>query len=236
MSESAGFATYHKIHSVFKRDQRGRFMLGEYSRPEIEYLANSEWLWTEKVDGTNIRIGIDADNVFRIGGRTDRAQIPVRLLDAIAELDLERKIRDHFGGNGGDPQEQPEEAGPITVTLYGEGYGAKIQKGGGNYRQDQGFVLFDVNVSGWWLRRGSVEDVAQALGLDVVPVVHEGTIASAIDIVGTPEGQKSSWGMFRAEGLVGTPAVPLFARDGSRVVVKVKSKDFDRLRREGLWA
>ena len=28
--------------------------------------------------------------------------------------------------------------------MYGEGYGAKIQKGGGNYRQDQDFVLFDV--------------------------------------------------------------------------------------------
>lgn len=214
------FDEYHKIHSVYKRDERGRFMVGQFARPEIEYLAGCEWLWTEKVDGTNIRIGIDAEGVFRIGGRTDRAQIPARLLDAISALDIERKLRDSFDG---------------PVTLYGEGYGAKIQKGGGNYRPDQGFVLFDVNVGGWWLQRHAVEDVAATLGLDVVPLVYEGTIEGAIRIVGTPEGQKSSWGTFRAEGLVGTPAVPLFARDGKRVIVKVKSKDFDRLRREGMW-
>ena len=33
-----------------------------------------------------------------------------------------------------------------AAVLYGEGYGAKIQKGGGNYRADQDFVLFDVRV------------------------------------------------------------------------------------------
>ena len=48
---------YHKIQSVFKRDpatNHKRFLMGEYSLPEFEYLANNEWVATEKIDGTNV--------------------------------------------------------------------------------------------------------------------------------------------------------------------------------------
>ncbi len=220
---------YDKIHSIWKRTERGLFIPWEWSTPELAYLAESEWLWTEKVDGTNIRIGLGRDTsqtgaitplTYRIGGRTENAQIPTRLLDAIAGLDLEAKLREHFDG---------------PVCLYGEGYGAKIQKGGGNYRPDQGFVLFDVTVGGWQLKRPDVEDVAQKLGLDVVPVrVHRGTLAYVIGEVSAEQGIRSRWGDFRAEGLVGTPTVPLYDRKGKRIIVKVKSKDFDRLRKEGV--
>jgi len=82
-------AKYHKINSVWKRDMknRGAFIPGKFSDPEVEYLAPCRWDWSEKVHGTNIRIswlvpeGADADSPYPeptriIGGRTDRANIP----------------------------------------------------------------------------------------------------------------------------------------------------------------
>jgi len=238
---------YQKIHSVYKRTPKGMFIRGDYAAPEVEYLQDLEWVWTEKVDGTNIRIGLEEVPVYkdepvtmddndpprltagpvpvgvelkyRVKGRTDNAQIPPRLLAAIEALDLERKLREHFDG---------------PVCLYGEGYGAKIQKGGGNYRPDQGFILFDVTVGQWQLRRKDVVAVAEKLGIDVVPEVFQGTVDEALELVDREEGVQSAWGCFRAEGLVGIPRVPLYDRKGNRIAVKLKSKDFDRLRRAGL--
>ena len=50
---------------------------------------------------------------------------------------------------------------PVDVTLYGEGYGARIQKGGGKYlAKSCDFVLFDVKIGDWWLRREAVDEIA----------------------------------------------------------------------------
>ena len=102
------------------------------------------------------------------GGKTDNAQIPAPLVARLNErfLPLADMLSEMFE-NG--------------ACLYGEGYGAKIQKGGGNYRPDQDFVLFDVRVGEWWLERTSV---------------------------------------------VGRPAVELKARNGDRIITKIKHKDF----------
>ncbi len=50
---------YHKIQSIYLRDpetKHKRFLIGQWTLPEFEYLADNEWSFTEKVDGTNIRI------------------------------------------------------------------------------------------------------------------------------------------------------------------------------------
>ena len=54
---------YHKINSIFQRDERGRFTK-KYSIPEFEYLKDNIWTGTEKVDGTNIRIMINNENII----------------------------------------------------------------------------------------------------------------------------------------------------------------------------
>jgi len=209
---------YHKIHTLWKRDERGVVLPWDWSRPEIEYLSDLPWSWTEKVDGTNIRLGLRGSDLV-IGGKTDNAQIPTHLLDAIRGMDLPDKIRAKF------PDEQWD-----AVTFYCEGYGPKIQSGG-KYRTTPGVVLFDVRVGSWWLGRKDVTDIGAALGLDVVPAVGIGSLHKAIALVAP--GFKSRWGDFNAEGLVCRPAVDLFARDGRRVVCKIKTIDFDRLRRDG---
>lgn len=73
---------YPKIQTVFKRDLATKYktlLEGNYSLPEFEYLKNNKWIFTEKVDGTNIRVCFrDGKVVFY--GRTDSAQIPAPLI------------------------------------------------------------------------------------------------------------------------------------------------------------
>lgn len=205
---------YPKVYGPYKRHTAGpdknKLIEGEWTKPELDYLQNLEWDWTEKVDGTNIRVHWDGHRVA-FGGRTDRAQIPTSLLQVLAGMFPEELFEQMFG-------EEP-------ATLYGEGYGARIQKAGGNYRQDQSFVLFDVQRGNWWLRRPSVEEVAQGLGVDVVPLVLIGTIHQAIEMV--RDGFESGWGGdVEPEGLVGVTKPGLLDRAGKRITVKIKTEDF----------
>lgn len=204
---------YHKIQTVFLRDPNTKFktlLEGEFALPEFKYLANNEWVFTEKVDGTNIRVMFDGQRIT-FGGKTDDAQIPAFLvirLENIFLLQLET-FQKNF---------------PDGVCLYGEGYGAKIQKGGGNYHPDQDFVLFDVKIGDWWLERSSVEEIASTLSLDIVPIIGTGTLYDMVET--TKRGFTSLWGDFMAEGIVARPFVELKSRNGHRVITKIKHKDF----------
>jgi len=203
-------AEYTKINTVWKRDERGRIIVGEYATPEFAFLACADFEWTEKVDGTNVRVGWDGTNV-EFGGRTANAQMPTKLIGSLREM---------FD----DTTPFVAAFGETAAVLYGEGYGAGIQGGGGNYSPVQTFVLFDVTVGPWWLRRADVADVATKFGLRTVPVVGVGTLQWASDRA--QAGITSEWGSFPAEGLVGRPGVELFDRRGSRIMAKTKTRDF----------
>jgi hypothetical protein len=207
---------YTKINTIWKRDERGRIIEGDYATPELAFLANLDWEWTEKVDGTNVRVGWDGNSI-EFGGRTANAQMPTKLIAA---------LRDLFP----DTARFAEAFGESPAVLYGEGYGAGIQGGGGNYSPVQTFVLFDVAVGPWWLERENVADVALKFGLDTVPVITHGSLAAASEMV--KAGIQSTWGNperstgFLMEGLVGRPAVTLFSRKGERIMAKIKTRDF----------
>lgn len=204
---------YPKIYGPYNRHTEGplrnKLIEGSWSRPEIGYLADFPWHFTEKVDGTNIRVHWDGHKV-EFGGRTDRAQIPAKLYNTLTDLFPEELFEQEFGST--------------VVTFYGEGYGAGIQKGGGNYASAPTFVLFDVRIDNWWLLRKDIEEIADKLDIGVVPIVLTGTLPEAIDAVRA--GIRSAWGDFTAEGLVGVTTAGLLDRAGSRVMVKVKTVDF----------
>lgn len=203
---------YHKIQTVYLRDpatNHKTLLEGQFAMPEFEYLALNPWTWTEKVDGTNIRVIRDGDTVT-FGGKTDRAQIPAKLV---------ARLQERFPDAGAFA----DVFGDAPVCLYGEGYGAGIQKGG-VYRPDQDFVLFDVTVGEWWLQRPDVEDVADKMGLDVVPVIGTGTLPEMVEVARA--GFASAWNAAPSEGIVARPATELRTRSGHRLITKVKHKDF----------
>ncbi len=204
---------YPKIYSPFQRHHdgpdRNKLDMGLWLRPEFEMLKDLPWEWTEKVNGTNVRVIWDGHKV-RFGGRTDDAQMPIKLLDVLTEMFPEELMENQFQGN--------------PAILFGEGYGAGIAGGSGVYRPDPGFVLFDVMVGSWWLLRDSILDVANGLGVRPVPLIMEGSIDLAISRI--TRGMVSRWGDFPAEGLVGKPPLGIMGRDGDRLMVKVKAKDF----------
>lgn len=201
---------YHKIQTLFKRNPENmkRVMEGEFALPEFEFLKDCDWIWTEKVDGTNIRI-IWKDGILSFGGKTDNAQIPATLISKLNEYCFQNKFEEHFSG--------------VDVCLYGEGYGAKIQNGG-NYRPDQDFVVFDVRIGDWWLNRVDVEDIASKFGLKIVPIIGKGNAAAMTEYV--KSFPKSLWGDFESEGIVARPSTELKDRKGYRIITKLKCKDF----------
>ncbi len=204
---------YHKINSIYKRDEKtNKFIVGQFANEETEYLKDLDWEWTEKFDGTNVRIGWNEDDKLRIGGRSENSQMPITLIEALNEILPEENIRKVF----------PDCS---RLVLYGEGVGAKIQKGGGNYKSDgQTFVLFDVRVGDWLLKREDVDDVADKLEIKSTSVVSVESIDSAIERVKSEI--TSTWGDFNAEGLVGVPKGNLYTRRGYRIITKLKIKDF----------
>ena len=210
-------STYHKIDSIYFRDpdtNHKTFITGRWSRDAFGYLARSEWEWTEKVDGTNIRVILHGGTVA-FGGRTDNAQLPAPLVTRLMGLFPQgTAIRDYSGAPVYD----------APVVLYGEGYGNKIQSGG-KYKSDGvDFVLFDVSINRRFLSRHDVELIAMQLDVSVVPIVGRGTLLDAIQYV--HEGFNSAWGDFIAEGLVCRPAIELCDSHGRRIITKIKHKDF----------
>jgi ATP-dependent RNA circularization protein (DNA/RNA ligase family) len=202
---------YHKINSLFKRGDKGEFLFDKFSTPEFEYLYKNGWIGTEKIDGRNTRIHWDGEKVA-LGGRTENSQIPAFLVNKLQEL------TDSFNWQEVFPDAD-------DVTLFGEGYGAKIQKPGKLYKPDGvDFILFDVKIGHWWLKREAVNEIAEKFGIDSVPIIFRGTLEEAIEVV--KNGFDSSIGTAKAEGMVLVPSVDLFARNGNRIITKLKTKDF----------
>lgn len=204
---------YHKIQTLYLRDPANRhktLLDGEWALPEFGYLSECPWVFTEKVDGTNIRVIWDGERVS-FGGKTDRAQIPTPLLDHLLLAFPAERLAEVLTG---------------PIVLYGEGYGPKIQSGGG-YRDDQGFILFDALAGDTWLERQTVEELGDSLECPVVPFIGMGRPVEAVEMC--REGFKSAIAKdttLNSEGIVLRPAVELKTRRGKRIISKLKLKDF----------
>ncbi len=230
---------YPKIQTLFKRDKDNKFVImpGQYSDPIFEHY--DRWTVSEKIHGMNIRVFYDiyedGSHLVRFGGRTDAAQIPVFLYDKLHKLFTAEGLREVFG--------KKNEAGnylPVKLILFGEGFGARIQKGGGNYISDGvGFALFDIYIfesnenrhnRGWWMTRSTVFDVANKLNISQAP---EGdliyTKQEIIDMVKNKRKSLIAESDHIAEGIVARADPPIQFRDGNPVMFKLKVEDYDKL-------
>lgn len=209
---------YHKIETLYERDEK-TFKVKPDVLKNRTYSLLKTWHWTEKIDGTNIRaiwqpeILLEQKESLTFGGKTDNAQIHADLIKWLYENVKPEQLRDIF----------PTE----SAVIYGEGYGAGIQKGGGDYSPTKKLIVFDVLVGGkWWLSHENVCDVASKLGLDVVPDFGEMTLEQATELVRAGFPSKLNGGKKQSEGLVGRPLEALFDKKGARLIVKLKTHDF----------
>lgn len=226
---------YPKIDTLFERDKE-TFVVDPTKLKRPVFGTISDWDVTEKVDGTNIRViyhpgGYEkAEGAYgspgalspvlpsvRFAGRSDAAIIPGDLLAYLKKTFTPELFASKFQG---------------PVVLYGEGYGAGIQKVGGLYRPDKSFILFDVLVDGaWWMNTQQVRDVAESLGIDVVPYYGRYSLYSTptkkgiIELVQTPFPSTLNPAC-PAEGIVARPIDTLFDSRHERVILKLKTKDF----------
>lgn len=209
---------YPKINSVYKRHldgpHKGKFIIGEWADPVFEYLKDLMWVWKEKVDGTNIRVqywGSHTEGTLvYVKGKTDKAQRIEPLYSNVEKMFPPEWFQEHF-----DPG--------VDVCLYGEGYGAGIQKGG-KYRLDQSFVLFDIKIGHWWLKYDDIAEIANAGDIEHIPAAFQFSLMEAIDRIRL--GKISDWGDFNMESFVGQPLIPLNMRNGERVITEIKTRDF----------
>lgn len=231
--------TYHKIPNIFKRteDKEHKFKIWNWYTPELEALAHSNiWHLTEKIDGTNIRVIWDGHDVTFLGKKSqDPANVPGRL-----RLHLEETFKDAedlFEQNFGD----------TPVTIYGEGFGHKIQNGG-DYFPDEvegknEFVPFDVKIDGNYQTRETVEEICD--GIFNLPLIfNEGPVSlfevvrTTISEVENSQEPVSEFGKKKEiEGYIAKTDPELYDRRGNRIITKIKYADFQSVydKENGEW-
>src|SRR5258706_5333506 len=223
---------YSSIETVFKRDAMTKKIIpGMLREPENGLIKL--WRIREKIDGTNIRVIVRYTPTLQleIKGRSDNAQIPSGIKDAIdkifvGKLDL---IQQKYLPN-------PES----TITFYGEGYGPGIQGSEKmNYRPSgKWWRCFDIKLGdNYWIPDVELDDACAALQIPIAPYLgfiksiptnkHEmpvmysrvsqedyGTIISSDMILAQ-----------QLEGIVAKPEYTLYNASGSRVQWKLCMRD-----------
>jgi hypothetical protein len=248
--------TYQKINTIFMRDAKNVIMPFEpFTEPEFEYLRGLKWRGEEKIDGTNMRIEVTKEIVpsetsivpevagvkfnVRYAGKTDNAQIPPKLLKHMEEKYPKEKVLASLGLKEFIPTSEWEidhnwleyDQIPNIYTIYGEGYGNGIQKGGNYIKNGNEFIVFDVKVNDIYLKTDARDEIATKLGAPIVPFIGYFTLDEAIDFV--RKGFVSTISENReymAEGLVLRTDLGLRNRMGKRLIVKVKYEDFQKYR------
>lgn len=211
MSYPTNLIKYPKIPALWKRssDRPHNVLMGAHNDIYVRALQGIEWEWTEKIDGTNIRVHWDGHDIS-FHGRTEKSDLPKGLYhflhESYATDAFENLIEEIF-------KDRP-------VTLFGEGCGKGIQKNGDQYSDTPTFKLFDI-YSNLWYSRDAVVGIAEHLGIDVVPIMFHGPVAVAVQ-------EMCMWAIDNPEreGWVGKPAVgALLDPQGHRIMVKIKPEE-----------
>lgn len=209
---------YPKIETLFARDENFN-VTTELKNPVFGIIK--KWQVTEKIDGMNIRIMFGDDGKLQLSGRTDNAQLPGDLVKYLYETISLEKMKEMFW----------KEGQPCRVILYGEGYGGKIQKMGNNYGKDKRFRLFDVLVDKYWLNWENVCKIAESLQIKTAPYLGDFTldeIREKVKIgIASVVAKEENGCDFVSEGIVGRTVEPLFDKRGNRLILKLKTRDFN---------
>lgn len=205
---------YQKIKSVWKRQTQKPcpMIYNEWATDTIAMLKNCDWIFTEKIDGTNIRVIWDGHQIS-FKGRNEKSSIPETITALLTEMFQGEEMEQLFEQTFGEKE----------VIIYGEGYGGNIQKAGPLYG-DYSFIVFDIKIDGKYLEWYVAEQLAIDLGLTTTPVVLKGALDEGIEAVveGFPSFVADS--PLEAQGLVGRLEHTVYDSKGERVTVKLVGK------------
>ena len=123
------------------------------------------------------------------------------------------------------------ENGYSPCVIYGEAYGGKCQGMSAVYGKELRFVVFDVKMNESWLAVPDMDNMATALGLEVVPYRK---VPAVIDVLDAERDRISEVAMRRGcfgpdklrEGIVIRPLIELKKNNGERVIAKHKADKF----------
>lgn len=209
---------FPKMFTLWRKDEDSNWTIVEGDFAKQEFKSVQDWIVTEKVDGTNIRVYWHfKDELVEFRGRTDDAVIPVPLLaylEKIFSVDLFKGI-------------SPE----ADIVLFGEGYGPKIQAKGHLYRDDPSFILFDAVIGGWWLNYDKVVALAEDLGIDVVPCFGIMNIEQITSFVRSKKRSLVAFKDVEMEGVVAKSYPLMLFRNGDPVMFKLRVADYAKLER-----
>ena len=183
----------------------------DYRSPLLAYLANSEWVYTRKIDGANLRVQWNGEQALW-NGKSNKFQCSAELTDYMNNTFLEEIFEEKFGRDK-------------VVTLFGEHMGPKVQGNELGLDKDE-FILYDVNVNGVWLSSFDVIEVARYFGIrNIYSLMPQGMLSDTLEnlIKRVASGEFKDW-----EGIVARPAIELRAQNGVRVIVKIKNRDYLR--------
>ena len=181
-------------------------------------------------------------------GKTDTAQIPPMLMKHLQENYPAEKVLNALGLKDYIPVSEwqehkwgilnedlntftPDETKiPTKYTIYGEGYGPKIQAGGNYIKEGNRMIGFDVKVNDLYLLKSNRDDILNKLGMPIVPYIGQMTLKDAIEFV--KKGFKTRIAEanpdYLAEGLVLRTPCGLKDRQGRRIIVKIKTCDWNK--------
>ena len=238
----------------------------DFVDPAFEWLKDCKFECSEKVDGTNVRFEVSSmpkyENDELVGvsfsveykGKTDNAVLPKMLEDFMKTtytpdvifngLGIKEfvPVSEFFEHNWLALDEKTKDAipdinrVPKMYTIYGEGYGAKIQACGSQYLKDSNKVIgFDVKVTSnngdeLYLLNKNRDEIMNKMGMPIVPTIGYFTIQEAINYVkrGFVSHVAENNKAFIAEGLVCKSPVGLKNRQGQRIIFKVKTCDWNK--------
>lgn len=222
---------YPSIETVYVRDPKTNILdFGAIRLPEIECVK--EWTLSEKIDGTNVRVIITRSGI-EVRGRTDKAQLHPDLIEAVLGImPAHDHLVEYFHEYGGRVDEEG-----WSVTFYGEGYGAGIQKGG-VYSDTKRFRVFDLMLGEkTWVDDDEMRRVCLDLKIPVVPqLCHTSKLPTTEEELR----QIIPWSLVAvhdrgadqvpAEGIVAKPVHVLLDKYGNRVMWKLTYREWDKVR------
>jgi hypothetical protein len=228
----ADFKEYPKINNLYKREhdgpEKGRIIYGEYTEPEFESI--DRYLYTEKIDGTNVRIIMNYNCLFEteitILGKTERSVFTPESLEYLKSMFSVEKLLEIFDAK---------------TTIFGELFGKGIQEPQGSKYNPDGysFMIFDIlmedNENVWWLEFNNVQDIAKKIGVETVPLIGIGNKEEIFDFVKNE--YKSRISEQSIEGIVATSFPMMYYRKERKPIrFKLKVKDVRKIiYKEEVW-